>query len=105
MEVGGTWPPEKNIQPETGIGQGVLACCQDFSQDFTQVLVTLSGFHAQTTPKTLDLGQTKAGDGFGTLKIRGWGGVVDTPVTRQLAVGWGWVQVIQGPSCPPNQPN
>ena len=55
------------LWPATGTRQGILGNFHGFHQGFHPVLVTRSGLSLET-PKTLDLGQTKAINGFSTLK-------------------------------------
>ena len=57
--------------------------------DFTHVF----WFLFENQPKMVDLGQPRAQNGFGTLKMGGGGDIVDTPdhlsVGYRMGVGWG----------------
>ena len=70
-----------------------------FGPGLTQALHAFSRVHPGTTPETLDLGQPKAGNGFGTLDIGG-GKVPTLPVRRQSGVGWVRLEVAIDPNAP-----
>ena len=74
---GGGWPLAEAIRPPAWTGEEFLAYFQEFHLGFHQGLVILSAGHPGTTPKTLPLGQTKAGNGFSTVGLGGKG--IDTP--------------------------
>ena len=75
--MGGTWLPVKVIQLAMGTIQGLLARFQDGHPGFDPGLGHTFRFSPQDQPKTLDLGQPKARNGFSTFKIGQEG--VDTP--------------------------
>ena len=69
---GGRCPPTKVIQRRMLAGQGFSANYQPAGPDFYLFWVIFSGFQPRTPVKWLELGQTKARNGFGTLKIGGY---------------------------------
>ena len=69
---GGGFPSQTVIQDLKSSGQWVLACLRDFhltSPDFDPFWATFFRFSTENPSKRLELGQTKAGNGFSTLKM------------------------------------